>query len=236
MSELIQVMIVDDHVLVRDGLKALITTFSEMRVVGVAANGAEAITIAHQLAEKSQVDVILMDLVMPVMDGIAAIEVIHHDLPQVRILALTSFAEDQKILAAVRAGAFGYLLKDSTSQELIQAIQNVFHGEPVLQSGIAGKLVKGITSRRNDQALERELTEREVAILKLVAQGLTNLDIANFLVISEQTVRTHVSNILSKLHLANRTQAALFALRKGLASIQDQPGRNPGGGTPSEDA
>ena len=233
MSELIQVMIVDDHVLVRDGLKALITTVSLMRVVGVAANGAEAIEIAHQLAEKNQLDVILMDLVMPVMDGIAAIDVIHRDLPQVKILALTSFAEDQKILAAVRAGAFGYLLKDSTSQELIQAIQNVFHGEPVLQSEIAGKLVKGIASRRNDLALERELTDREVAILKLVAQGLTNLDIANLLVISEQTVRTHVSNILSKLHLANRTQAALFALRKGLATIQDPPGNYPADKTPS---
>lgn len=235
MNELIQVMIVDDHVLVRDGLKALITTFSAMRVVGVAANGAEAISIAHQLAEQNQVDVILMDLVMPVMDGIEAIEVIHRELPDIKILALTSFAEDQKILAAVRAGAFGYLLKDSTSQELIQAIQNVYHGEPVLRSEIAGKLVKGISSQRNFLALDRDLTERELAILKLVAQGLTNLEIANHLVISEQTVRTHVSNILSKLHLANRTQAALFALRKGLATIQDQPVRKMGDPPGSED-
>jgi NarL family two-component system response regulator LiaR len=167
-------------------------------------------------------DVILLDLVMPRKDGIEAIgEIVAQD-PDARILVLTSFAEDEKVFAAVKGGALGYLMKDSSPQDLTGAIRDVCRGEPSIDPSIAQKLMRELqrTARQPDlQPTERPLTEREVAVLKLVAQGLSNQAIADELVVSERTVRTHVTNILEKLHLANRTQAALYALREGFAHL-----------------
>jgi NarL family two-component system response regulator LiaR len=171
--------------------------------------------------DRLQPDVILMDLVMPEMDGIEAIRRITADLPQARILVLTSYAADAKVFPAIKAGALGYLLKDSGPEELVQAIRQVHRGESWLHPTIARKLLQELSRPSGRPPTPDPLTEREVEVLGLVAQGRSNREIASLLMISEATVRTHVSNILSKLHLASRTQAALYALRKGLASLED---------------
>jgi NarL family two-component system response regulator LiaR len=164
--------------------------------------------------------VILLDLEMPRKGGIEAIGEILEEDPDARILVLTSFADDEKVFAAVKGGALGYLMKDSSPQELLRAIRDVYRGEPSLDPAIAQKLLRELRRTAHPpQSLQGKelLTEREVEVLKLVAQGLPNKEIADQLVVSERTVRTHVGNILSKLHLANRTQAALYAIREGLA-------------------
>jgi NarL family two-component system response regulator LiaR len=213
MNETIRVLVVDDHVVVRVGLCALITAVPDMEVVGEAADGAEAVLKACS----QQPDVILMDLVMPRKGGIEAIGEIKQENPDARILVLTSFAEDRNVFLAIKAGALGYLLKDSSSKDLIQAIRNVYRGELSLQPNIALKVIHELSQPSDLPPAEEPLTKREVEVLKLVAQGLSNQEIAVKLVISERTVTTHVSNILGKLHLANRTQAALYAIREGLA-------------------
>jgi NarL family two-component system response regulator LiaR len=162
-----------------------------------------------------------MDLVMPRMDGIEATRQITSRQPEVRILVLTSFAADDKVFPAIKAGALGYLLKDSSPEELVQAIRQVHQGEPSLEPSIARKVLSELTHPPKQPPTTDPLTERELMVLRLVAQGRSNRDIAEQLVIAEITVRTHVSNILSKLHLASRTQAALYALREGLASLDD---------------
>jgi NarL family two-component system response regulator LiaR len=174
-----------------------------------------------QKARTLQPDVILLDLVMPRKGGIEAISEIKEENPNARILVLTSFAEDDKVFPAIKAGALGYLLKDSSASELLQAIRDVHRGEPTMHPTIARKLMRELQRPPELPPTEDPLTEREVEILKLVAQGLSNQEIADILVISERTVRTHVTNILTKLHLANRTQAALYALREGLARLGD---------------
>jgi NarL family two-component system response regulator LiaR len=215
MSEAIRILIADDHAIVREGLRSLIDTEPGMELCGEAADGIEAIFKARSL----QPDVILLDLVMPRQDGIAAIGEIKRENPRARILVLTSFAEDEKVFPAIKAGALGYLLKDASPQELLQAIRDVHQGESSLHPTIARKLI-GEFSRSSDlPPTDEPLTGREVQVLSLVAQGLTNQEIADRLVVSERTVRTHVTNILGKLHLANRTQAALYALREGLANL-----------------
>ena len=213
MTETIHILIADDHAIVREGLRALIETERGMELVGEAADGVEAVLRARSL----QPDVILLDLVMPRKDGIEAIGEIKQENPEARILVLTSFAEDDKVFPAIQAGALGYLLKDSSPQELLQAIREVYRGESSLHPAIARKLIRELNRPSDLPATEEPLTEREVEVLILVARGLSNQEIAERLVVGERTVRTHVSNILGKLHLANRTQAALYAVREGLA-------------------
>jgi two-component system, NarL family, response regulator LiaR len=219
MTTAIRIFIADDHPIVREGLHALISTEASMIIVGEAANGEDAVRRVRELKP----DVILMDLIMGKMDGIEAIERIKLENPGARILALTSFTADDIVFPAIKAGALGYLLKDSAPQELLQAINNVYQGVPSLAPSIALKLFQELHHPEIPTAETNEtLTEREVLILKHVAQGLTNQEIASLLVISERTVRNHVGSILSKLHLANRTQAALYALREGIARL-DEP-------------
>lgn len=216
MTEMIRVLIADDHAVVREGLRGLITSEPGMKVVGEATNGIEAVLKAHSL----QPDVILLDLVMPRKGGIEAIREIKGENPDAQILVLTSFAEDDKIFPAIKAGALGYLLKDSSPEELLRAVREVYQGESSFHPTVARKLVLELR-RSSDQPLAEEpLTAREVDVLRLVARGLSNQEIGTMLFISERTVRTHISNILGKLHLTNRTQAALYALREGLASLE----------------
>ena len=221
----IRVLIVDDHAIVRDGICALLATKPDIEVVGEAGNGREAVSKAQSLLP----DVILMDLMMPEMDGIEAIRRIVAQQPRARILVLTSFAADDKVFPAIKAGAMGYLLKDSESEDLVRAIHQVYRGESSLHPQIARKLLQELSSPPQPPPTPEPvsgptvdpLTEREVQVLQLLARGLSNQEIADQLVIVEGTVRAHVSNILSKLHLVSRTQATLYALREGLASLDD---------------
>ena len=215
MADPIRVLVVDDHAIVREGLRWLMSTEPGIELVGEAADGQDALEKARALCP----DVILMDLVMPRMDGIVAISRIKETLPEVRVLVLTSFAEDEQVFPAIKAGALGYLLKDTSPQALLRAIRDIHAGMPTMHPLVARKLIQEL-QRPSDLPPTREpLTEREMEVLRLVARGLSNEEIAERLYIGERTARTHVSNILSKLHLANRTQAALYALREGLAHL-----------------
>jgi NarL family two-component system response regulator LiaR len=215
--DLIRVLVADDHAIVRKGVCALLATEPSIEVAGEASDGCEALTLVHKLNP----DVILMDLVMPGMDGLEATRRIISNQPDARVLVLTSFAGDDKVLPAIRAGALGYLLKDSGPEELIQAIRQVHQGESSLHPTIARRLLREISPQAGHDAGETQLTEREVQVLQLVARGGTNRQIASQLSISEATVRTHMSKILGKLNLCSRTQAALYALREGIASLDD---------------
>jgi NarL family two-component system response regulator LiaR len=215
MSDRIRILVTDDHAIIRKGIRAMLEIVPDMEVVGEAADGQTGVAQAAALRP----DVILMDLVMPEMDGIEAIRQIKAHQPEARILVLTSFAGDDKVFPAIKAGALGYHLKDSDPEELVQAIRQVHRGEASLHPMIARKLLQELARPLEQPPTPDPLTQRELEVLRLVAQGLDNQEIADRLVISEATVRTHVSNILSKLHLASRTQAALYALREGLASL-----------------
>jgi two-component system, NarL family, response regulator LiaR len=215
MNETIRVLIAEDHTVVRAGLKALISSEPGLEVIGEAGDGFEAIEKVRAL----QPDVILMDISMPRMDGITAISQIKLEHPQAKILVLTSFVEDDKVFAAIKGGALGYLLKESSPEDLLRGIRSVHRGESWLHPAIAAKLIRDLHAPTSVN-LEDPLTSRELEILNLVAQGLANKEIAKQLEIAERTVRTHVSNILEKLHLANRTQATLYALKKGVTSTQ----------------
>ena len=212
-------LIADDHAIVRKGIRALLSEAGGFEVVGEASNGQEAVL----RAEETHPDVILMDLLMPVMDGIEATRQITSQQPQVRILVLTSFAADNKVFPAIKAGALGYLLKDSTPDELVRAIRQVHRGEPSLHPTIARKLLQEIARPAELQPAPEALTAREMAVLRLIAQGLSNQEIADQISVSEPTVRAHVSRILGKLHLASRTQAALYAVREGLTDADSAP-------------
>jgi NarL family two-component system response regulator LiaR len=216
----IRILVTDDHAIVRRGIRAMLDTVPDIEVVGEAADGREAVTEALRL----EPDVTLMDLVMPEVDGIEAIRRIKAKQPEARILVLTTFAGEDKIFPAIKAGALGYHLKDSSPEALVQAIRQVHHGESSLHPIIARKVLQELSHSSERPPTPDPLTPREVEVLQLVAQGWQNWEIAEQLVISEATVRTHVSNILGKLHLATRTQAALYALREGLASLEDAGG------------
>jgi len=217
-SKPIRVLIADDHAVVREGLGSLIGLKPDMVVVGEAADGAEAVEKARELLP----DIILMDMVMPELGGLEAIQQLQRENNPARILVLSSFAEDAQIFPAIKSGASGYLLKDTTSKQLFTAIRDVYRGQSSLHPTIARKLISELSAPSVDKrALGDGLTAREVEILKLVARGYSNQKISNKLSVSEGTVGKHVSNILDKLHLANRTQAALYALREGLASLDD---------------
>ena len=213
--DVVRVLIADDHPIVREGLRTLIASEPGMEMVGEASNGAEAVSLVRRL----QPDVVLMDLIMPVMDGLQAIGQIKAENPRVSILVLTSFAEEDKVFPAIRAGALGYLLKDTAPDQLLQAIYDVHRGEPSLHPSIALQLIRELNQPSDLPPAPDPLSQRELQVLKLLAQGLNNQEIADRLVISEWTVRTHVRNILGKLHLANRIQAALYALREGIAGL-----------------
>jgi two-component system, NarL family, response regulator LiaR len=210
----IRVLIADDHSIVRRGIRALLSETGGFEVVAEASDGLEAVL----RADETRPDVILMDLLMPGMDGIEATRRITSQQPGARILVLTSFAADNKIFPAIKAGAQGYLLKDSSPEDLVRAIRQVARGEPALHPTVAHKLLQEVARPADLKPAPEALTPREMAVLRLIAQGLSNQEIADALHISEPTVRTHVSRILGKLHLASRTQAALYAVREGLTA------------------
>jgi DNA-binding NarL/FixJ family response regulator len=211
-SVTIRIVIADDHSVVRQGLKMFLALDPDLEVIGEAQNGAEAVKLAHELNP----DIVLMDMLMPVMDGITATETIRRELPDTEVIALTSVLEDASVVGAIKAGAIGYLLKDTQSVELCRMIKAAAAGQVQLSPAAAARLVREVRAPDNPQAL----TERETDVLRLLAQGKANKEIAMALTIGEKTVKTHVSNILMKLGVQSRTQAALYAAQIGLAPLQ----------------
>jgi two-component system, NarL family, response regulator LiaR len=209
----IRVLLADDHSVVRQGLRMFLSLDPDLEIVGEAANGAEAVEMAHSLLP----EVVLMDLLMPVMDGITAIGHLRRDLPEIEIVALTSVLEDAAVMGAIRAGAIGYLLKDTEADELRKAIKAAAAGQVQLSPKVAARLMREVQVPDSPETL----TERETEVLRLLARGCSNKEIAQTLSIGEKTVKTHVSNILSKLGVPSRTQAALYAVRIGLVSLGD---------------
>jgi two-component system, NarL family, response regulator LiaR len=216
-TEVIRVLLADDHKLVRSGIRALLQVEAEFEVIGEAADGQEAIEKARLLNP----DVILLDLQMPRKTGIQAIEEIKRENSNARILVLTTFDDDSRVFAAIKVGALGYLLKEARMNELFQAIRDVYNGEYALHPSIARRLIQELKKTSFPLRFAEPLTDREEEVLILVARGLANQEIARLLLIRERTVSTHVSNILNKLHLANRTQATLYALREGLVTLEE---------------
>lgn len=208
-SEKIAVVLVDDHAIVRQGLRTYLELQPDIEVVGEASDGREAVGVVRDTLP----DIVLMDLVMPNSDGVEATRAITSMAPSTRVIVLTSFSEDEKVFASIKAGAQGYLMKDVLPQDLVKAIRTVHRGEAQLDPEIARKLMQEFTNPQ-PQTPRHDLTERELEVLRLIAHGKTNKDISEDLVLSEKTVKTHVSNILQKLHLSDRTQAAVYALRQ----------------------
>jgi two-component system, NarL family, response regulator LiaR len=213
-ADVIAVLIADDHPVVRHGLRTFLETQDGLEVVGEAADGAEAV----ELVERLLPDVVLMDLVMPGLDGVEATRRIRGLSPSTKVIVLTSFDDDEKVFPSIKAGAAGYLLKDVHPQDLADAIRRVQRGEALLAPSVAAKLMQEVAGERAPSS--GGLTERELDVLRLIARGLSNKLIARELVVSEKTVKTHVSNILAKLHLADRTQAALYAVRERLVELE----------------
>lgn len=216
---MITIVIVDDHAVVRQGLRFLLEQQEEMQVVGEGENGEQAIQLVADLLP----DVLLLDLLLPRMDGVSAVRQIKSIAPTTRIIVLTSYFEDDQIFSVIKAGALSYLLKDMRAHELITAIQTAARGESVLHPIVAARVLHKIQDKQ--QSPLNELTPRELEVLACIARGRSNYEIAQKLLIGEQTVKTHVSNILSKLHLADRTQAAIYALQKRLVPLDEAPDR-----------
>jgi DNA-binding NarL/FixJ family response regulator len=210
----IRIVIADDHLVVRQGLRMFLSDDPEIEILGEAADGAEAV----RLALEWKPDVVLMDMMMPVLDGIAATTRIRQQLPDTEVIAITSVLEDEAVIGAVRAGAIGYLLKDANPDELRQAIRAAAAGQVHLDPKAAARLIREVRAPENPEPL----TDRETDVLRLLAAGQANKEIARTLSIGEQTVKTHVSNILSKLRVQSRTQAALYAAGIGLAPLEAQ--------------
>jgi DNA-binding NarL/FixJ family response regulator len=212
----IRILIADDHSVVREGLKMFLGLDPELEVVGEASTGAQALELAHQLHP----DVVLMDLLMPVMDGIAATAAVRRELPDVEVVAVTSVLEDASVVGAIRAGAIGYLLKDAQGDELCRAIRAAANGQVQLSPQAAARLMREV--RAPD--MPEKLSERETDVLRCLAQGKANKEIAREMGITEKTVKSHVSSVLAKLGLSSRTQAALHAIRIGLVPAEQVPG------------
>jgi NarL family two-component system response regulator LiaR len=212
MTQKIRILIADDHPLVRQGLDVVLSSQPDMELVAAATNGDEAISLTKQ----TKPDVIVMDLVMPIIGGLTAIKEINRFYPEARILVLTSFPDDDNVFNAIKEGAMGFLLKDAPPEQLLEAIRTVYRGESALHPTIARKLIQELMHPPELPPAPEPLTPREVEVLQCLAQGLSNRDIATQLSVSFRTVTTHVRNILDKLHLANRTQAALYAHQHGL--------------------
>jgi len=208
---LIRILIADDHAVVRKGLRSFLELDPDLKIVGEAADGAAALRMAREF----QPDVVLMDLLMPIMDGIAATSAIRRELPDIEVLALTSVLEESLVIQAIQAGAIGYLLKDTDAPKLRQAIKAAAAGEVQLSPAAAAMLMRKVKAPRSPETL----TERETEVLRQLARGKSNKEIANSLFISETTVKTHVKNIMQKLDVPSRTQAALYAARIGLVSL-----------------
>lgn len=206
----IRIIIADDHAVVRQGLRMFLNLESDLEIVGEALDGRQALTMARTLRP----DIILMDLLMPEMDGLQATVAIKRELPDSEVIALTSVLEDSSVVSAVRAGAIGYLLKDTEADELVRAIRAAAAGQVQLSPKAAARLLREVRAPESPE----QLTERETDVLRLLALGKANKEIAHELQIGEKTVKTHVSNILGKLHCASRTQAALHAVRVGLVA------------------
>jgi NarL family two-component system response regulator LiaR len=217
--ETIRVLLVDDHIVVRRGLGALLATYGEIEVVGEAGSGQEGVELAVRLLP----DVVLMDLVMPEMDGIEATRRVKAASPSTQVIVLTSYSEDERIFPAIKAGALSYLLKEIGPEDLVRAIRAARRGEATLHPTVAARLMQELSGARTSPL--DELTEREREVLACIAQGMSNAKIADYLIIGERTVKTHVSNILSKLHLQDRTQAALLALRERLVRLGEKGGQ-----------
>ena len=215
MQNKIRVLIADDHAVVRQGLSVFLGTQDDIEVVGEAADGEQAVERALRLSP----DVVLLDLVMPKLDGIGVIRQLRDAAPATKVIVLTSFADDEKVFSAVQAGAAGYLLKDVQPRELSEAIRRVSAGESLLHPSVAANLVRELQRREPRNAAAADLTERERQVLAEIARGHSNKEIALALGIAEKTVKTHVGNILQKLHLADRTQAALYAVRERIVEL-----------------
>jgi len=213
MSDEISVLIVDDHAIVRHGMRAFLEALDDFRIVGEAANGKEAVQMVGEYVP----DVVLMDLIMPEMDGVEATRQIKHISPHTQVVVLTSYHADEHIFPALRAGAISYVLKDVPMDELAQAIRRAAQGEATLHPGVAARIVRELRGPRGELPNPfTELSDREIEVLRLIAEGLSNIEIAGRLFVTENTVKGHVSNILGKLHLGDRTQAAIFAWREGV--------------------
>jgi len=210
----ITIMIADDHAIVRQGLRTYLDLQPDMQVVGEAVDGTQAVDMAKDLLP----DIVLMDLVMPNMDGVEATRAVTSSSPSTRVIVLTSFSEDEQVFASIKAGAQGYLMKDVLPQELVRAIRTVYRGEAQLDPEIARKLMHEFSNPQPTRP-KHDLTERELEVLRLISLGKSNKEISEDLVLSEKTVKTHVSNILQKLHLSDRTQAAVYALRQRIVDL-----------------
>lgn len=211
------ILIADDHEVVRNGIRAYLENISDFHVVGEASSGEETLSMVGELIP----DIILLDLIMPGMDGIETTRRVRQISPRTKVVILTSYHEDVHIFPALKAGAISYILKDMKMDKLVEVLHRAVQGEVTLHPRVASRVLQNIRGDNEEQSLFTELTERETGVLKLIASGMTNSQIAEKLVISENTVKGHVSNILSKLHLADRTQAAVYAWQQGIVNRQN---------------